>query len=116
MNSNMIPIVVLPVLFGAVAYTIKAVVDARSRTRLLQSNPPELVLSILNSDEQRRRQSGLRWGIVLVCLALGFTAVEFMDSDGPSPGVIAVLLGATGLGNILAYFVSRKIEGDRPPL
>jgi hypothetical protein len=109
-NSNMVPIIIVPALFATIGYVIKVIVDARSRTRMLQSTPPELALSILTEDERRRRHSSLRWGVVLVCLAVGFLVVEFADWDHPSPGVIAVLLAATGIGNIASYLVCRAME------
>ncbi len=104
-------IIILPALFATIAYVIKTIVDARSRTSILQSNSQEsLVHSILKGEERRRRQSALRWGIVLVFLAAGFLIVDLMDWRQPSPGVIAVLLGATGLGNIASYLVCRRLE------
>src|SRR5262245_7811401 len=97
-------------LLATIAFSIKTIVDARSRTKLLQSNPQEsLVEAILKGEERRRRQSALRWGIVLVFLAVGFGIVEIMEWTRPSPGLIAVLLGTTGLGNITSYLVCRKI-------
>ena len=105
------PVIVLPALFAAIFFSIKAVVEARSRTKIVQSSPQEgLVQSILKGEEHRRRQSALRWGLVLVFLAAGFGIVSAMDWHEPSPAVIAVLLGATGLGNIVSYLVCRKLE------
>jgi hypothetical protein len=52
----------------------------------------------------------LRWGIVLTFLGGGFLIVELMPWDRPSPGAIAVLLAATGLGNIASYLVCRRLE------
>jgi len=102
--------VVLPALFATVAFSLKTIVDARSRTKLLQSNPHQgLVEAILKGEERRRRQSALRWGIVLVFVAAGFGIVEIMGWTRPSAGVIAVLLGATGFGNIVSYLVCRKV-------
>ena len=102
--------VVLLAMFATIAFSLKTIVEARARTKLLQSNPHEgLVKSILNGEERRRRQSALRWGIVLVFLAAGLGIVEIMEWTRPSPGVIAVLLGTTGLGNIASYLVCRKV-------
>ena len=57
-------------LFAAIAYSIKAVVDARVRKQLVASNgAPDLVRSILEGDESNRRLASLRWGITLVALA-----------------------------------------------
>ena len=97
-------------LFAAIAYSIKAVVDARVRKQLVASNgAPDLVRSILEGDEANRRLSSLRWGITLVALALGFGIVEAAGWQDVTPGVIAVLVGALGLGNLASFAASRKL-------
>jgi hypothetical protein len=103
-------VVVMLGLFATIAFSLKIIVDARSRTKLLQSNPHQgLVEAILKGEERRRRQSALRWGIVLVSLAVGLGIVEIMGWTRPSAGLFAVLLGTTGLGNIASYLVCRKV-------
>mgnify|MGYP003588590622 FL=1 len=97
-------------LFVCIAYSIKAVVDARVRKQLVSSNgSPELVANILKGDETNRRLSSLRWGITLVALALGFGIVEAAGWTEITPGVIAVLVGALGLGNLASFAASRKL-------
>ena len=97
-------------LFAAIAYSIKAVVDARVRKQLVASNgAPDLVRSILECDESNRRLSSLRWGITLVALAVGFGIVEAAGWQDVTPGVIAVLVGALGLGNLASFAASRKL-------
>ena len=97
-------------LFAAIAYSIKAVVDARVRKQLVSSNgSPELVANILKGDETNRRLSSLRWGITLVALALGFGIVEAAGWQDITPGVIAVLVGAIGIGNLASFAAARKL-------
>ena len=97
-------------LFAAIAYSIKAVVDARVRKQLVASNgAPDLVRSILAGDESNRRLSSLRWGITLVMLSIGFAIVEAAGWTEITPGVIAVLVGALGLGNLASFAASRKL-------
>lgn len=98
-------------LFLSIAYCIKAVVDARVRRQMVESNgSQELVRSIVESEEARRRHGSLRWGVVLVALGIGFAAIGAQGLDEVTPGVLATLLIATGLGN-LAYFVAaRKLK------
>ena len=97
-------------LFVCIAYSIKAVVDARVRKQLVSSNgSPELVANILKGDETNRRLSSLRWGITLVALALGFGIVEAAGWREITPGVIAVLVGAVGIGNLGSFAASRKL-------
>jgi hypothetical protein len=97
-------------LFAAIAYSIKAVVDARVRKQLVASNgAPDLVRSILEADESNRRLASLRWGITLVALALGFGIVEAAGWPDITPGVIAVLVGAIGIGNLASFAAARKL-------
>ena len=97
-------------LFICITYAIKAVVDARVRKQLVSSNgSPELVQSIMANDETNRRLSSLRWGITMIALALGFGIVQGAGWEDVTPGVIAVLLGALGAGNLGFYALSRKL-------
>jgi hypothetical protein len=103
--------ILIPItLFLAIAYTIKAVVDAGVRRKMVDGNgSQELVRSMLESEDIRRRHGSLRWGIVLTALAIGFGLVQSAGWDELNPGVIAVLLGATGLGNLAYYLLARKL-------
>ncbi len=97
-------------LFLSIAYAIKVVVDARVRRQMVDSNgSQELVRSMLEGDEVRRRRASLRWGVVLLSMALGFVLIEAFGWTEITPGVIAVLLGVTGLGNLAYYMVSRRL-------
>lgn len=97
-------------LFFCIAWTIKAVVDARVRRQMLASNgSEELVRSIVESEEARRRHASLRWGIVLLALGIGFALVGLQNAHEVTPASIAVLLGAMGLGNLAAFFAARKL-------
>ena len=97
-------------LFICITYAIKAVVDARVRKQLVSSNgSPELVQSIMASDESNRRLSSLRWGITMVALAIGFGIVQGAGWTEVNPGVIALLIGSLGIGNLACYALSRKL-------
>ena len=97
-------------LFVCIAYAIKAVVDARVRKQLVASNvSQELIQSIVQADELRRRHATLRWGTILIAVAVGFGLMETLNLRDLTPGVIAILLGATGIGNLAAYYLTRKM-------
>ena len=98
-------------LFICVAYSVKAVVDAYARRRIIESRgSEELVRSLLDGEATRRRLASLHWGCALLALAMGFGLVELLDVDRITPGVIALLLGATGLGNLAYYILERKLK------
>lgn len=98
-------------LFLCITYSIKAVVDARVRKQMVASNgDPSLVRGILEGEETARRLSSLRWGITMLALALGFGIVEGRGWEEITPGTIAVLVGALGLGNLAFFAISRKLR------
>lgn len=106
-----LPGILVPItLFVCIAYAIKVVVDAHVRRKMVESGgSQELLRSILEGEEVRRRHGSLRWGVVLVALAVGFAVIEALGWTEPTPGIFAVLLGATGLGNLAYYFAARRL-------
>ncbi|MEP7043736.1 MAG: hypothetical protein ABI843_11780 [Dokdonella sp.] len=106
MEHNLVPIV----MFLCITYGFKAVVDARMRYLLLKAGGSEdLIRSILLGEEQQRRHASLRWGIVLLALAAGFGLIEAFHWTDITPGVVAVLAAATGLGNLTFFAISRRL-------
>ena len=98
------------VMFICVVYAIKVVVDARTRAKLIASNgSEELIRSLVQAEALQRRHASLRWGILLLAVAVGFALIEAFGWREITPGVVAVLLGVTGLGNLAAYAASRKL-------
>ena len=96
-------------LFLCIAYAIKVIADMLVRRRLVEANgSEELVRSMIAGEAERSRTGSLRWGIVMVALAVGFGLVEAGGWQDMGPGVIAILLGATGLGNLAYYAIARR--------
>jgi hypothetical protein len=111
MNFDMlVPISV----FGCIAYCIKVCVDAMVRRRMIdKGGSGELADSLLRDEEMRRRHSSLRWGMVLLSVALGFGLIQWFGWREVTPGAVAVLAGATGLGNLAFFVISRRL-GQNP--
>jgi hypothetical protein len=106
MHIELVPIS----LFVCIAYAIKVCVDAMVRRRVVTAgSSPELVASLLREEELRRRHSSLRWGIVLLSVALGFGLIQWFGWQEVTPGLVAVLAGATGLGNLVFFMMSRRL-------
>ena len=98
------------VLFICITYAIKAVVDARVRGRMVEAGgSQEMVNAIMRDEELRRRHSSLRWGIVLLSVGAGFGLIQWFGWQNVTPGMIAVLVGATGLGNLVFFAIARRI-------
>ncbi len=103
--------VLIPItLFVCIVYAIKVVVDAMVRRHMVNAGgSEELVNSLLRDEELRRRHSSLRWGIVLISLAVGFGLIAWFGWQEVTPGLIAVLAAVTGLGNLAFFAISRRL-------
>src|SRR5262245_27478525 len=76
--------------FAAVAYNFKVVVESRTLGKIMAANVPEdLIRSMLQLEETQKRHSALRWGVVMVCMAIGFAFIDRMDWHDAGPGAIA---------------------------
>ncbi|MCW8808838.1 MAG: hypothetical protein OQK79_12135 [Rhodanobacter sp.] len=97
-------------LFICITYAIKIVVDARVRSRMIGADgSEELLNSIMRDEELRRRHSSLRWGIVLVSVGVGFGLIQWFGWQDVTPGMVAVLAAATGLGNLAFFAIARRL-------
>jgi len=91
------------VLFLTIAYIVKAILDSRVRRKLVESAASEdLVRSLLEADDQARRTSALKWGLVLVSIGAAFGLIELVNLASDSPGTFGLIFFAAGVG-MLAY-------------
>jgi hypothetical protein len=98
--------------FICTAYSIRVCVDAMVRRRMVDAaGSPDLIELVLRDESLRRRYSALRWGIVLTFLSLGFGVVQWLGWNWKDniPGLIAVLAGATGVGNLVFFMSARRL-------
>lgn len=110
MNFNfeaLIPIV----LFICVVVAIKVVVEARLRKRMVESHVSEdLVKSMLLADEQSRRLSALKWGLVLTSVGFSFGLISALHLDSNNPGSFGLLIGAAGVGMLAYHFIANRVR------
>jgi len=102
--------VVVPIaLFACIAYLFKAVLDAVIRQRMLREPGTEdLLHMILKEEQQQRRLSSLRWGLLLLALAGGFAIINAIGWVELSIGALAILLACAGLGHLIFYALTRN--------
>lgn len=101
--------IIVPIaLFVCITYAFCVVVHALLRYRMLREPGTEEVLrSIVGAERADRRLSSLRWGLLAIALSIGFLVLDRLETDGLSPLAFAVLLGATGLSQLLYYALTR---------
>lgn len=93
--EEMIPMV----LFVCVVLAIKIIMDGRVRTKLAQSGASEdLVRAMLAADEQNRKVSSLKWGLVLILVGVAFGLIDFMNLGPNDPATFGIVIFAAGAG------------------
>jgi hypothetical protein len=102
-------------LFLAIIAPIKWLIDARFRHRMIQSGlTGDLQKEWIANELEQRRQSALRWGTVLVALAIGFAIIAMGGWTEITAAPVAVLAAATGIGNLVYFALTRREEPRRP--
>jgi CHASE2 domain-containing sensor protein len=97
----------------AFTFLVKALLDARARMLLTREGADQALLrSILAAEERQRRQSALHWGIGLIAISIGFGLIALAGWRDVTPGAVAVLAGALGLGQLAFWFVAPRTGPD----
>ncbi len=91
-----------------IVVAIRIVVEARLRRRLAETHASEeLLQSLLQADGENRRQSSLKWGMVLVLLGLGCVAVDLFGLTVEDPAAFGLIAVSVGIGLIAYHAVTR---------
>jgi len=99
------------VLFVCIVMAIKVVVEARLRKQMVENHVSEdLVKSMLVADEQSRRLSALKWGLVLTTVGVAFGLVSALRLDSNNPGTFGLLIGAAGVGMLAYHFIANRTK------
>ena len=97
--------------FVSIVMGIKIVMETRLRRRLAETNASEdLVKSMLVADEQARRLSALKWGLVLTLIGLSFGLISALKLDGDDPGTWGLLIGAAGVGMLAYHAIANRVR------
>ena len=99
------------VLFVCIVAAIKIVVEARLRKKMVENHTSEdLVKQMLIADEQARRLSALKWGLVLTTVGVAFGLVSALRLDSNNPGSFGLLIGAAGVGMLAYHFIANRVK------
>ncbi len=98
-------------LIAGIVMSIKLIVDSRLRRRLAETNPSEeLMKSMMAADENNRRLSALKWGLVLTLLGAAFGLIDATNLDSDEPGAWGILLPAAGIGMLAYHVIANKLR------
>jgi hypothetical protein len=97
--------------FICVVMAIKVIVEARLRGRLADTNASQdLIKSMLEADEQSRRLSALKWGLVLTVVGIAFGVISGLRLHSDDPGTWGLLIGAAGIGMLAYHAIANRVR------
>ena len=97
--------------FICIVMAIKIIVETRLRARLAETNASEdLIKSMLVADEQSRRLSALKWGLVLTLIGLAFGLISAMKLDSQDPGTWGLLIAAAGVDMLAYHGIANRVR------
>ena len=104
-QAELIPIV----LFLSVVAAIKIVMDGHVRRKLAESDASEtLVRSMLLTDEQNRRLSTLKWGLVLALVGMAFGLIDLLNLSAKDPATFGMLIATAGPGMLRFHALASR--------
>jgi hypothetical protein len=105
----LIPLTLFLCITLGISYIARLLVNARLRVKMLQAcSSKELVEAVVQSDSHRDQMAALRWGILTLTEAIAFGIIQAMGWNAINAGVIAMLLGAFGIGSVLFFVLARR--------
>lgn len=110
-KGDLIPVVLFLCITFCITYSIKLLVNARVRIKMVQAiGSKELIESIVRGEEHLGRMASLRWGLLLLIEGLGFGVVQYAGWTTLTPGVVSVLIGAFGLGSLIYFLIAQRFN------
>lgn len=107
---NLTPLIPI-VLFICIVFAVKIIMDGRVRRRLAESGASEdLVRTMLAADEQNRRVSSLKWGLVLVLVGTAFGLIDLLNLGPDSPAAFGIVIAAAGFGMLGFHALANRVR------
>lgn len=113
MNTADIGEMIPMVLFVCIVMAIKFIVDARVRKQMMENHvDQEMIKSMLEADEQSRRLSALKWGLVMTAVGIAFCAVDLlhMQYEKDGPGALGLVVFAAGAGMLAYHAIANRAK------
>ena len=118
--NDLVPMVVVTVIFGTLVLIIKILSDNRIRKSLIESGQLDEKAKFLYLKGERRPidpLTSVKWGMVLVGIGLALILGQFLnqfmyfgDAEGLTFGLMFLFAGIA----FLIYYNLKKKEGDKP--
>jgi hypothetical protein len=104
-------IVVVPVVFGVIAYTVKCWLDYLLKSKLINRGMVDEKVKFLNFNSyEKYAPTSLKWGLVFVLVGLSLLVIQAFPGYVETEFIFGVMLVAAGAGLLIYYFVASSLR------
>lgn len=112
--NHLEPVLIVGIIFYAIAYIIETILKYRLRSRIVSSGlTDDKAIKELFSSKVDNRYSSLKWGLIMLFAGMGLMVIEFIQYEYNSPlpyGVEGTFIAIGFL--IYFFFVNNRIEKE----
>lgn len=108
-NEQLTQVLIIAMVFGAIAFIAKAAVDGLVRYKALRGGiTPETFSDVMAAERAARRLASLKWGLLAMGQAAALLAIHRMALPVNSAAALACLFLGAGVALLAFYGVTRS--------
>jgi len=101
-------VLIVAIVFAAIVTVLKLLVDANTRSKLIQKGLVDEKAKYLFSKSDHPVRSNLKWGLVLVGIGAAFLIRQLFDYYFDDTTILGFMFLFAGIGFLVYYTVSPK--------
>lgn len=104
-------IIVVPVVFGVIAYMVKSWLDYLLKSKLINRGMVDEKIKFLNFNSYEKfAPTSLKWGLVFVLVGVSLIVIQAFPGYVDTELIFGVMLIAAGAGLLIYYFVAGSLR------
>jgi len=109
MSENLVPIIIVPVIFFAFYMVIRTISDNGVRRKIIEKGMvDENVQHLFKSTHREFRPNSLKWGMVLIALGAAILVGQIAPYSFQEEITISAMFILSGLALVVYYIVAAK--------
>lgn len=108
-NEQLTQVVIIALVFGTLAFVLRAVVDGLVRYKALRGGvTPDIFLGVLEAEKAAKRLASLRWGLLATGEAIALLLVDRLALPVNSAAALALFFAGAGVALLLFFALTRR--------
>ena len=109
MSGEMVPIIIVPVIFFSFVAVVKIISDNTVRRKLIEKGALDENIKYLFTPTSTNVPSSLKWGMVLIAVGAAIWIAQLVPYSFQEEAIVSGMLIMGGLALIVYYFIASKL-------